>query len=337
MSMLNPFKNDAFNLIAMTEAINRIPNFYDRTGQLNLFRPISLTKTTFGMDELLEELNLLDIVPRGAPAPKNRVGKRSYRTFSTQHVPLEDVVLADEVQGVRALGSENSDETIAAVIARKMYVMRRKFDQTREYFRMGALKGILADASTNTIYNYYTEFGVTPEVHDFDLDDSATDVNAKCREVLRHIDDNLEGEMASGVHCFVSPEFYDALVAHASVKEAFKYFLTTQQLSGDYRGRFAFGGIVFEEYRGNSKDSAGTARKFVDANYGYAFPLGTSSFAEIFAPADFNETVNTPGLPYYAKQEPMPMNRGTNIHAQMNVLPICLRPRVIVKVGMNID
>lgn len=330
--MLNPFKNDAFNLIEMTDAINRIPNFYNRTGQLNIFRPVSLTKTTFGMDELVEELNLLDIVPRGGVAPKNRVGKRNYRTFSTLHVPLEDVVLADEVQGVRALGSENTDESIAAAIARKMFVMRRKFDQTREYFRMGALKGILTDAATNVVYNYYTEFDVTAKEIDFELDDSATDVNAKCREVLRHIDDNLEGEMASGVHCFVSPEFYDALVTHASVKEAFKYFLTTQQLSGDYRGRFLFGGITFEEYRGNSKDSAGTTRKFVEANYAYAFPLGTSSFIEVFAPADFNETVNTPGLPYYAKQEPMPMNRGTNIHAQMNTLPMCLRPRVIVKI-----
>lgn len=337
MSMLNPFKNDAFNLIAMTEAINRIPNFYDRTGQLSLFRPVSLTKTTFGMDELLEELNLLDIVPRGAPAPKNRVGKRSFRTFNVPHIPLEDVVLADEVQGVRALGMEAADETVASALARKLYVMRRKFDQTREYFRMGALKGILADANASTIYNYHTEFGGTQKVVDWDLDDSATDVNSKCRETLRHIEDDLEGEMMTGVHCFVSPEFYDALVAHPSVKEAFKYFLTAQQLSGDYRGRFPFGGITFEEYRGVSKSSAGTSRKFVEANYAYAFPLGTSSFAEVFAPADFNETANTPGLPYYSKQEPMPFNRGTNVHSQMNVLPICLRPRVIVKIGMNID
>lgn len=335
--MLNPFKNDAFNLIAMTEAINRIPNFYDRTGQMNLFRPVSLTKTVFGMDELLEELNLLEIVPRGAPAPKNRVGKRTYRTFQTLHVPLEDVILADEVQGVRALGSENTEESIASALARKLYVMRRKFDQTREYFRMGALKGLLLDANANQIYNYYTEFGATAKTIDFDLDDSATDVNSKCREVLRHIEDNLEGEVATGVHCYVSAEFYDALVAHPSVKEAFKYFMTTQQLSGDYRGRFLFGGITFEEYRGRSNSAAGTERKFVEANYGYAFPLGTSSFAEVFSPADFNETVNTAGLPYYSKQEPMPFNRGTNVHAQMNLLPICLRPRVIVKVGLNID
>ncbi|MCL5744014.1 MAG: major capsid protein, partial [Acidobacteria bacterium] len=34
--MLNPFSNDAFNMVALTAAINKIPNNYGRLEQLNL-------------------------------------------------------------------------------------------------------------------------------------------------------------------------------------------------------------------------------------------------------------------------------------------------------------
>ena len=37
--MLNPFSNDAFNMVALTAAVNRVPNAYGRIGQLNLMPP----------------------------------------------------------------------------------------------------------------------------------------------------------------------------------------------------------------------------------------------------------------------------------------------------------
>ena len=56
-----------------------------------------------------------------------------------------------------------------------------------------------------------------------------------------------------------------------------------------------------------------------------------NTFRTYFAPADFNETANTLGLPLYAKQEPRKFGRGTDLHTQSNPLPICLRPEVLVK------
>ena len=37
--MLNPFSTDAFNMTALTAAINKIPNTYGRLEQLNLMTP----------------------------------------------------------------------------------------------------------------------------------------------------------------------------------------------------------------------------------------------------------------------------------------------------------
>jgi hypothetical protein len=79
-------------------------------------------------------------------------------------------------------------------------------------------------------------------------------------------------------------------------------------------------------------DADGNVRRFIAANEGHCFPIGTlGTFTTYFAPADFNETANTLGQPLYAKQEPRKFERGTDLHTQSNPLPMCLRPAVLVK------
>ena len=90
---------------------------------------------------------------------------------------------------------------------------------------------------------------------------------------------------------------------------------------------------MFEEYRGQATDAEGTTHRFIASGEGHCFPVGTmNSFVTYFAPADFNETVNTLGLPLYAKQTARKFDRGIEIHTQSNPLPLCLRPAVLVKV-----
>ena len=50
------------------------------------------------------------------------------------------------------------------------------------------------------------------------------------------------------------------------------------------------------------------------------------------APADFVEAANTIGLPRYAKQAvDQQFARWVMLHVQSNPLPICTRPRVLIK------
>jgi hypothetical protein len=62
------------------------------------------------------------------------------------HIPHDDVVLPEEVQGIRAFGSETEMETVAGVMARHLETMRNKHAITLEHLRMGALKGVILDA-----------------------------------------------------------------------------------------------------------------------------------------------------------------------------------------------
>jgi hypothetical protein len=80
--------------------------------------------------------------------------------------------------------------------------------------------------------------------------------------------------------------------------------------------------------------AAGSARwTFTDASKAYFFPVGVPGlFRQYNAPADFVETANTVGLPRYAKQAvDQQFARWVMLHVQSNPLPICTRPRVLIK------
>ena len=330
--ILNPFATDAFEMTALTAAINKIPNNFGRVEQLGLMAPEGVRTRTILIEEMSGVLNLLPTQPLGAPATLGTTGKRRVRSFVIPHIPHDDVVLPEEVQGIRAFGSENEMDALADLIARKLQNMRNKHAITLEHLRMGALKGVIMDADGSTLYDLYTEFGIAAKTISFALANAATEVLLKVLEVKRHIEDNLKGEFMTGILCLCSQGFYDAFTTHKTVKEAFTYYQRNQQLGNDYRTGFTFGGITFEEYRGQATDAAGTVRKFIADDEAHFFPLGTATtFRTYFAPADFNETANTLGLPLYAKQEPRKFGRGTDLHTQSNPLPICLRPEVLVK------
>ncbi|MDK2124490.1 major capsid protein [Chitinimonas sp. DQS-5] len=64
----------------------------------------------------------------------------------------------------------------------------------------------------------------------------------------------------------------------------------------------------------------------------YAIPEGVSGlFITRFAPADYLETVNTLGLPYYAKIWPLANDKGLSLEAQSNPPNLCTRPRAVIQ------
>ena len=131
------------------------------------------------------------------------------------------------------------------------------------------------------------------------------------------------------VHAICGADFFDDLITHSEVAKAYDRYLDGAFLrQGQARGSFEYSGIVFEEYRGR----VGTV-DFTDASKAYFFPVGVPGlFRQYNAPADFVETANTIGLPRYAKQAvDQQFARWVMLHVQSNPLPICTRPRVLIK------
>jgi len=333
MLTLNPFDGDAFTLQSLTNAINILPNNYGRLREMNLFPGRGVRTRSVMIEERNGVLNLLPTKQVGEPGTQNKQGKRKVRSFAIPHIPLDDVVLPDEYDGIRAFGTENQMETLASIMNQHLQTAKNKFAITIEHLRMGALKGKILDSDGSELFDLFSEFGVSEKVVDFKFGTDTTNIQKKCFEVTRHIEDNLKGEVMTNVHCLVDGDFFDALISHPNVKSVYEgHVAAVQTLGGDPRKGFRFGGITFEEYRGTATDADGNTRNFLDTKTGRAFPQGTMNmFETLYAPADFLETVNTLGRELYAKQEPRQFNRGIDMHIQSNPLPICYRPNCCVK------
>jgi hypothetical protein len=336
--IVDPFVGDGYSLTYLTEAINILPNQYGRLNELNVLPGSGIPMRTVVVERVDGVLNLLPSKPVGSPGTQGKTAKSKLINFSVPHIPHDDVVLPEEVAGVRDFGTLRPN-SVASLLARKLQEMRNRHGITLEHLRWGALKGIIVDADGSTLVDLYAAFNIVAKSVDFVLGTAGTNVQGKAREVLRHVEKNLKGEVMSGVHTLVSPEFFDKLISHAEVKEAYKYFASApgNALRDDVRRLFPFAGLVFEEHVGEATflkdDGTSTTRRFIAADEGHAFPRGTTqTFKTWYAPADFNETVNTMGLEVYAKMEARRHGRGWDLHTQSNPLPMCRRPEVLVKV-----
>jgi len=337
MPTLDVFKADGFSLESLTAAINAAPHQPARISELGLFGENRVSTTQVMVEEQSGQLSLIPTSPRGGVP--DTIGKdgRTVRSFAVPHLARESKVYADEIQNIRAFGTETEEQSIQSIVNARLATLRAMHEVTLEYHRMGAIKGIVYDSNgTTAIYNLFTEFNVAQQTNAIALGTPTTDVRAECITTIRQIESALGAARYKGIRAFCSDGFFDSLVGHTLVKASFQY-QEGNVLRSDLRNGFQFGGITFEEFRG----SVGGV-PFIPANEAFVFPEGVLTekgplFTTVFAPADFMETVNTLGLPLYAKQAPDPsgLNRYTLLHSQSNPLCLCLIPRAVVKLTIG--
>jgi len=326
--MTDVFNDDAFGLVSLTEAINKLPYKPARLGEMGLFSERGIPTTTAIVEEKGGVLSLIPSVARGSPATQAKPVKRNVRSFAIPHVPLEDAILASEVQDVRKFGTEDAMESVAEVVNDKLEMMKQSHELTLEWLRIGAIHGKVIDGDgSTTLYNLFTEFDVTePTEVNFELDVDTTEIGNLLIGLKETIEDALGAATYDHIHVLCSSSWFKAFVEHPEVKYAYQYYQEGRLLREDPRAGFEYKGCTFEVYRGSI---GGTA--FITADKARFFPVGVPDlFTTYFAPADFMETVNTIGLPQYAKQESMDFDRGVRLHTQSNPLPICTRPGVLV-------
>lgn len=325
--ILDVFGQDAFSLQSLTVAINMLPFKPSRLGDLGLFAAKGITKTTAVIESKEGHLSLLPTAPRGGVGVVKRSEKRTVRSFPVPHIPYDKVILPEDIQDVRAFGSETTEETVASIVNDLLASMRQDHELTEEWHRVGAIKGTILDADGSEIFNLFTEFGVTETTVDFLLGTAGTDIRDKILAVLDVIEDNLGQIPSSGVRAFCGRTWFRRLIAHSDVKAAFDRWRDGEARRNDPRSGFEFAGVIFEEYRG----TIGT-REFIPTNEARFVAMNVPDlFVTSYAPGDFIETVNTVGKPVYAKQEAGHMNRSINLHTQSNHLCLCTRPATLVK------
>jgi hypothetical protein len=244
-------------------------------------------------------------------------------------------VTAAEVMGVRAFGTESDVKTVQALVNTQLEKMRNNLDATIEWQRIGAIKGLVLDADGETVLmNMFDTFGLTQQTEAMALTTDATKVKLKVTSAIRKAEDKLGGIMTRGYVALCGKGFFDAFCTHPIVEAAYNRWLDGAFLRDLQRGEdsvaspgFAYAGVAWREYRGSV-----SGQSFIGDDDAYLVPIGVRDmFQTRYSPADYMETVNTVGLPYYAKQERMPFDRGVEIESQSNPINFNSRPDAVIK------
>lgn len=329
---LDVFKSDGFSMTSLSKAINLLPFYPTLLGQSGLFIAAPITTHTFEVEMDSETLALVPAAVRGAPGQPVTQNRRNMRQLTTLHLPQLAAIQAHEVQGLRAFGSETEEETALGLLTRRMAVARRRNDLTLEWQRMGAIKGQILDADgTTVLLDLFNTFGITQQTALMHLDVDGTKIAAVLNGIKRQAEDQLGGAMYSGLIAYCEASFFDAFITHPAVVAAYQYWSTNSFMREDQRQGFMFGGIEWKEYRGKVGSIS-----FVDVGCAYLVPTGIPDlFNTNYSPANYMETVNTPGLPYYAKQQALDFDKGLEVEIQTNPLCFNTRPGAVVKLKMG--
>jgi len=175
MASLDIFNNDAFSVQSLTKALNDMPHQPTRLGELGYFSVEGITSTMVSIEKQGTSLSLVPAGERGGVAKPGAKEKRTLIPFKCVHLPQTGGVNADEVQNLRAFGSETELESVQNVVNKELRRIRRNTDATLEYQRMGAGEG--SDSGCRwlptVLLDLYTTFGVAQQSHSLILGTAA--------------------------------------------------------------------------------------------------------------------------------------------------------------------
>jgi hypothetical protein len=331
MATMDIFESDAFSIIELTRALENIPYKPATLSGSGLFADRGVRTRTVVIESRDGTLSLIPFSERGSAHEQQVPERRNVRAFVCRQFKKQDVIWASEIQGIRAFGSEGEAQQVQEEVARRLRRLRGDAEATFEYHLLNGLQGLVKDPKDQaTVVNYYTEFAITPAAEaDFDLDNATPASGAlrkKCQALIESVEADLGG-LATGavaLRAECGSVFFADLIAHKEVRETFLNTAAAADLRGRVADETSFGGITFRRYRGSSAFG-------VPADKAYLYPEGVDGLFEIYyAPADTFETVNTLGLPLYARAIPdRDRDEWVRLEIESNPLPICTRPQVL--------
>ena len=324
------FDSNAFSLRSLTATVNYRPPVPGRLGSLGYFAERGVATTSIDIESKSGKLSLVSSKPRGSTGdPAERTGRKLI-PFKLVHLPKTDMVMADEVQNVRAFGTEDQTEAVQTVITDKTGSMQDDIDATIEYHRVGALKGQVLDADgTTVLHDMHDAFAITKKIEEVKFSSSEFDLRNRTRALKKVSKKALGNTLVKSFRAFCGEEFYNVLMADPDTKKAFERQNDGEFLRNESEGGFFYGGVWWEEYADEVNDKpliAPTAAFFV--------PEGVAGlFLTRFGPADYMDTVNTIGLPYYANAERQG-RKGVELEVQSNPINICTVPGAVLELKL---
>ncbi|MDR3438956.1 major capsid protein [Telmatospirillum sp.] len=339
MASLDVFHQDPFSTIQLTTAVERNPYQPTGLGELNLFEPDPIRTTALAVEQRQGKLVLIPFSDRGEEGTQRTTEKRQARYFDVPRLMHSDTIYANELQNIRAFGTETEVMQVETEVARRLNGptgLTSNIEYTWEFQRLASIQGLCLDAGGAVKFNWFDEFGIAQATEiGFDLSSqTANTLRPICNGIVRTMARKSQGAFlpTTKVYGLCGDTFYDEFVNHPDVIRTFLNWQAAADIrdgsQGSAFGSFNFGGITWLNYRG-SDDTTTIA---VGSDKVKFFPVGAPGiFRVAYAPGESFEWVNTPGKPIYV----IPIfDRDRRSWWKMEVysypLHICTRPEVLL-------
>lgn len=334
---------NGFQLVDWTAEINNIDNQAGLIGGMNLFRTQGTTQTAIVFDKNLNDTTLLPQVSRRS----RDTTKGNDRQVSTFSLPLayfkhSDYITPEDIQGWRMPGTPDAPEQLARVRVQKLTDMKAQVEQTHEYMKLQAIKGISSTPDGIVLANMFTEFSITQQVYDWDLGNAATDVNQKISILKRYVSTNLKtGAAIQGkLRVVVDANFFDKLTSHPQVRQAYLYYAATPNINRDETNtfmtwgsvdQFEYKGVIFMTYDHVFKLANGTTEAAVAANTGHVIPVVNDLFRGYYGPSNKLGGANGVGVEMFAYEFTDPKDEFHEMQVETSPLFFATQPQILVK------
>jgi hypothetical protein len=346
MAEFNIFENDAFSLMTMLAAYEKVEFKPSLLGDLNVFVPKQITGDTVYIEERAGALNLVPTTPRGSALPQRKTETRSMRSFATVRVAQGDRLTASEIAKVRAFGTTSELQAMQNEVSRRMsgpVGLQANIELTLEHMRLGAVSGVVLDADGSVLWNWFDTFGISqPDYVYFDLEGAlkaSSEVHGAL--VLRpYIQTHIVTPMVRASKGLFTPQsqivglcgdtIFQKITNHGDVARAYDIWGSKQDATGsNVFSAFPWGGVNWINYRGTDDNStvavAADEVKFFPANAPGTFVWAQGS-GESF------DQVNVPGQPLMPLIVPdRDRNQYVDLELYSYPLMYCSRPEMLLR------
>lgn len=337
MPFFDVFNSSAFKFRSMTSFINKIPLVTNYLDQEGIFEETGTSTTAVAIEEQQGTLAIIPNSGRGEKGISIAPKKRNVVSFVCSHKQINDEILADQVLGVRRFGSETEMETVAQKLAEKLEDAKNIGDQTLEYMRIGCVKGQVIDADGSVVDDMYDKFGVKKDTDKWSIPKGNVDdgyIKRKCNNLIRSRIKLLGGTPMTRIDILCGNDFFDAVETSDEIRNATRWLqgqMSNFLVEGHAWRYFDYAGVRFVNYMGFLGQT-----DFLDPKTAQVVPRGVKElFKMVYAPAPYQETVNTVGIRYYAKSERMEFDKGVQIECQTNPLAVCTRPAALQQITLG--
>lgn len=338
MASLDVFNQDPFSTVTLTAAVDKYPYEPQALGELGIFDDDPIRTTALVVEQRQGQLIVVPLSERGEEGKQRTTERRQARYFDVPRLRHSDTIYSNEIQNIRAFGTESELMQVQDEVARRLAGptgLLKNIEYTWEFQRLAAIQGLFTDYDGTIKYNWFQEFGITPAA------EVGFNLAAGAQNTLRPLVNGIIRSMARAAQGSFTPStkvwalcgdsFYDAFVNHPDVIRTFVNWSDAREIRGGNSGgaftAFEFAGVRWLNYRGSDDN---TTIKIPNDKVKF-FPVGAPGiFRRALAPGESFQWVNTPGKPVYVV--PI-MDRDRNEWWKMEVssypLHICTRPEVL--------